>query len=296
MRVFAFTIAIICLSVPSLFGQARTLHSPASTEGLIEPFQTVRVAAPESATIADVLVRQGQVVQKGSPLVQMDIDILQSALLVAKAKADARAKLDAAAIELDVKQRRVEILKSLGKDNASSEELIRATADCELAKAAVLAAQEERSQNQLETKRIEMQLEKRTIRSPIHGVVVRVHHQIGEFVTNLDPVVVTVAELSRLRAVIYPPTELAQTLSVDAVVGLRLEDGQSVDVTVDFVSPVTDADSRTVRTELVLENPKGKFRSGARCWLGIQPTTKVEQNSGLTDVRGVSAFSTKDLK
>jgi multidrug efflux pump subunit AcrA (membrane-fusion protein) len=115
-------------------------------------------------------------------------------------------------------------------------------------------------------------------------------------VTNLDPVVVTVAELSRLRAVIYPPTELAQTLSVDAVVGLRLEDGQSVDVTVDFVSPVTDADSRTVRTELVLENPKGKFRSGARCWLGIQPTTKVEQNSGLTDVRGVSAFSTKDLK
>ncbi len=239
-----------------------------SVEGFAEPVQLINVASPESGTIQQVLVKQGQAVKKGDALIQMDQETLLPSLDLAKAKAEARAKLNAAKIELQVKQRRVENLNRLGKENSSSEELIRATADVELASTQVLAAEEEIRENVLEAKRIEAQLARRTIRSPINGVVVRVHHHEGEFITTAEPHVVTVADLSQLRIVFHPLAGDAERLSSANLASVRLQrNSEVVETKVDFVSPVTSADSGTVRVELLLDNPYGRFRSGVRCWL-----------------------------
>ena len=239
-----------------------------SVEGFAEPVQLINVASPESGTIQQVLVKQGQAVKKGDALIQMDQETLLPSLDLAKAKAEARAKLNAAKIELQVKQRRAENLSRLGKENSSSEEVIRATADVELAATQVMAAEEEIRQNVLEAKRIEAQLARRTIRSPISGVIVRVHHHEGEFITTAEPHVVTVADLSQLRIVLHPLAGDAERLVSASHVSVRLQRANEVVKTkIDFVSPVTSADSGTVRVELLLENSDGRYRSGARCWL-----------------------------
>ncbi len=261
----------IAISVATLLKSEAASAQQSTTvlaEGFAEPRQTVDVASPESGTIQDVLVKQGQKVRKGDALVQMDPESLLPSLELAKAKAEARAKLEAAKIELNVKQRRVDNLNRLGKENSSSEEMIRATADVELARTSVLAAEEEIRQSQLEAKRFEVQLERRTIRSPINGVVLRLHHEPGEFVTIAEPTLVTVADLSQLRIVLHPLAADAESLEENGRVQVRLErKADAVEAMVDFVSPVTNADSGTVRVELLLENSDGRFRSGQRCWL-----------------------------
>ena len=237
-------------------------------EGLAEPVRQVEVASPESGTIEKVVVRQGQKVKKGDALVQMDSEILLPALQLAKAKSEIRAKLDAAKIEVQVKQRRLENLARLGKENSSSEEMIRATADVELAQTQVMAAEEEIRQNLLEVKRIEVQLERRTIRSPIDGIITRIHHFNGEYITNSEPYVATVVDLSQLRLVFFVPSLEAEQLSQTTSAEVRLERPREiVATTVDFVSPVTSADSGTVRVELLLDNKAGNYRSGLRCSL-----------------------------
>lgn len=254
-------VLLLCLLYPV------TTHAQ-SVEGFAEPVHLVNVASPEAGTIQQVLVRQGQVVKKGDPLIQMDQETLLPALELAKARSEGRAKLEAAKIELQLKQRRLENFSRLGKENSSSEEILRATADVELAKTSVMAAEEEIREHVLEAKRIEAQLARRTILSPINGVVIRIHQHEGEFITTAEPHVVTIADLSELRIVLHLTSSEAELLMSADSASVRLERGDEVvQTTVDFISPVTNADSGTVRVELLLKNPNGKYRSGVRCWL-----------------------------
>lgn len=276
-RALSITAALIWLPESTVRAQ--------SVEGFAEPVQTVDVASPESGTVQEIRVRQGQKVRKGDVLVQMDPDALLPALELAKAKAEARAKMEAAKIELQVKQRRLDNLNRLGKENSSSEEVVRATADVDLAKTSVMAAEEEIRQSQLEAKRIEVQLERRTIRSPINGVVLKLHHDPGEFVTISAPTLVTVADLSQLRIVLHPMSADASSLEEKARVQVQLErQNELADAIVDFVSPVTNADSGTIRIELLVDNPTNRFRSGQRCWLlptvPLKATTKGSDRLG----------------
>lgn len=291
-RVMVSLLVLACFHTSGLAEEATDTGVPGMFEGLIEPAQTVRVAAAENATIQEILVTQGQAVKKGEPLIQMDQDLLLSTLQLAKCKAESRAKLDAASIEVQVKQRRVDNFEKLGKENSSSEELIRARADLELAKTAVLAAEEDIQQNRLEAKRVEVQLDKRTIRSPITGIVSRIHRQVGELVTNADPIVVTVVDLHRLRIVLHPPSTVAQHYANAKTAMVGLGPGVIQETKVDFVSPVTDADSNTVRMELLLDNPNGIYRSGSRCWLvdsnaadTSMPLPKLTNTQGRLELR-----------
>lgn len=310
---FRLTVALMLISMAAT-------TAAQDIEGFAEPKTLVAVASPEPGTIHEVLVRQGQTVKRGDPLIQMDTETLLPALDLSKAKAESRAALNAAQIELQLKQRRFENLSKLGKDNSSSEELLRAQADVDLAQTQVLKAEEEIRQNVLDTRLIETQLARRTIRSPINGVVTRIHRQAGEFVGSTEPQVVSVADLSQLRIVFFPPSEHIEHLEHATRAEVRMErvSGQSsiaqsdesgrdvrapgarasrpqnsppfrtdmergqlrVPATIDFVSPITNADSGTVRVELLIDNPAGQFRSGLRCWLDdIRPTSESAERS-----------------
>lgn len=153
-----------------------------------------------------------------------------------------------------------------------------------------MAAEEEIRQSQLEAKRIEVQLARRTIRSPINGVILRLHHEPGEFVTISEPTLVTVADLSQLKIVLHPMSSEATSLEENTKVQVRLErQNEQAEATVSFVSPVTNADSGTVRIELLVDNPSNRFRSGQRCWLITTPvsTTGSKQSASVRNASEV---------
>jgi len=245
-------------------------------EGFTEPYRSVEVAAPESGTIEEIPVRQGQLVKKGDVLVVLDRDLLQASLEIAKAKAESTAKLEATKIELLLKQRRLDNFIRLGKGNSSNEETERARADADLARTQVLAAEEELKLSVLDLKRIQVQLDRRTIRSPLEGVVTRLYFEVGESVPQADPKVATVVDLNRLRVVFHPPTRLAESLAPKSAVPVRLLRTDTVVQTeIEYVSPVTDADSGSVRVEVILDNTNAKYRSGMRC--SLSPDARIGQ-------------------
>jgi RND family efflux transporter MFP subunit len=262
---FAFAIASVVLASSSASGQ--TLLS------FTEPYETVLVAAPEAGIIDSVAVEEGDRVVQDQVIASLDDRVLQASLAAAEAKARTQGELAAAQAAHEIRRRRVEKFRSLQlQGHASPEEVEQAEADLAIAAANLISAQEGRRQSELEADRIRVGIERRVIRSPIDGVVLRLHKTAGEAVGNGDAQVATIVQLAALRVTLYLPTAHAARLRPGETVPLRFADsGAPATGRVEFVSPVTNSDSGTVRVVVVIDNPHGQHRSGVRCDLAKTP-------------------------
>ncbi len=239
-------------------------------EGFTEPAQTIAVAAAENGIVQDVRVELGQAVKKGEVLGTLDDDVLKATLEIAQLKANSTAAIDAAKAELEIKQQKLTALNDINRNGGGSrEEHSRAKADTELARAKLKSAEETLAADRLEVKRTEVQLQRRTIRSPIDGVITEIHREPGEFLSITEPKLFTVVRLDRLRAKFYVPAENSHRFSKGHRVKLAGQtDEKSLTGEVEFVSPVTHAESGLVRVDVMLDNRDGRLRSGQRLTLG----------------------------
>jgi RND family efflux transporter MFP subunit len=195
--------------------------------------------------------------------------VLEVSLQIAATSKEARGQLNSAEAELRLRTERLKSLEALREsEHASEEEVIRATEEKEVAEGNLLAVHEALQVKGLEFHRIQAQLERRQVRSPIGGVVAQIYKDRGEFVAPTDPIVLTLVQLDPLLA----------TFSVPASSAYRLKEGQKVTVkvgpsakaasgTIDFISPVINAQSGTVTVKVQFPNASGQFRSGDNCRL-----------------------------
>ena len=156
------------------------------------------------------------------------------------------------------------------------EEVDRTRADVAIAEAHVLAAEEESALRQLEYDKTAIQLNRRVVTSPVAGAVAAVLKTTGEFVAPTDPYLVEIVELDRLVASFSILSQQAAALRPDQKVAVRLADsGELVEGSLEFLAPVTDAESGTVRVKVRLDNADGRHRSGQRCTLLLaEPPTQ----------------------
>lgn len=269
-RVFVAFIAMICLP-PTSAGIDLNNSKAASTSviGFTEPFVTIDLAASETGTLQALNVKRGQAVKAGQVLAVLDSEVLQANLAIADARAEAKSKLKAATIRRDRAKENYEKLQLALKEGfGGRRELEIAASELELSETEIKAVQDEQNINQLEVARIKAELRRRQLVSPIDGVVTKTHRDVGEFVASVDPEVVTVVDLSRLRIRFHPDSNAAAQIqpgiSLDV---LLMHSGQVVQTVVEFVSPVIDADSNTIQVDVLLDNSKHQFRSGRRCQL-----------------------------
>ncbi len=232
-----------------------------------EPVELIKVACGETGIVGSVRVVRGARVQRDELLLELDMSVLEAAQQLAAAKARSTARLNAAQVEFEQKNQRYQKLEQLLRENAGSpEEVERAKADMQVANQNVVALQEEKEQNQLELKEIEARIERRRVRSPIGGDVVDVRRKQGEFVSPNDPHVATVVRLDQLRVVFHLPTGKAASFQRGDVVNVLLMQSDEVtEATLEYVAPITSADSGRVRVDALIENADGRFRSGVPC-------------------------------
>lgn len=242
-----------------------------AVEGFTEPYRTVELAAPEPGTITSLVVREGDAVKQGQLVAALDVEILQASLEIARARAESTARLDSALAEAAMRRARLEKLAALAASgNARIQEVERARADVEIAEAAVCLAREERLLASLECKRVEAQIERRMLRSPFDGVVAAIHRRESEQVTALEPAVMTLVQLDPLCVHFSIPGGQAAALAAGQQVKLLFAGApRKAQGRIEWVSPVTDKASGTVKVKVVLANPQGAFRSGVRCRLQL---------------------------
>ncbi len=244
-------------------------------EGFTEPRYQILVAAPETGIVNQLHVVEGDRVTPGQVLGVLDDDILEATLAIAKKAKEAKGAIRSAQAEWDLKIDRLKRFEELRKKNhASAEEVQRAQMENDVAEARFLAASEAQEVKELEYRRAEVQLARRKVRSPIAGVVIEVHKDRGEFVSPTDAVMFTVVQLDPLLATFSIPSAQAAKLSKGQRTGVTFEkSGRTAVGVIEFVSPVINAQSSTVKVKVEIPNPSGQFQSGQRCRLNPDAVT-----------------------
>ncbi|MEO8496040.1 MAG: efflux RND transporter periplasmic adaptor subunit [Planctomycetota bacterium] len=253
-------------------------------EGFTEPYRDIDVAASESALLENVEVREGDRVQAGQLLAQLDASVLRASLEIVKATAAAEGRLESAEAEVKMQSEIVAKLHELReRSHASRQEVERAEAQLQIAEARRKAVQEEQQVMMLECQRTRVQLEQRRLISPIDGIVTRIFKDRGEFVSLADPVVLKVVQLDPLLVVFAVPTKQGRELSAGEDVEVCFAESENRTTgSIEFVSPTADPQSGTTRVRVRIPNPNELLPSGAPCRLVLpspsaQPAGLVRQ-------------------
>ncbi|MCA9261859.1 MAG: HlyD family efflux transporter periplasmic adaptor subunit, partial [Planctomycetales bacterium] len=210
LKRFAFTLA--ACSVASC-GYAELV------EGFTEPFRTIHVAAAETGIVSRVFVREGETVAAGQQLVMLDDEVHRMLLEIARQQMDSTGRINSTRAELELHQSRYAKLAELRQvGQAYQQEVDRARADVEVAQGRLLAIEEELALRKLEHQKIAVQLERRTVTAPVGGVVTVLTKNIGEYVSPVDPEVVTLVQLNPLRATFLMSRQQAATVRVGSPV------------------------------------------------------------------------------
>jgi RND family efflux transporter MFP subunit len=271
-----------CVAVLALLAATHVQAAP-PVEGFLEPYKTIDVAASESGIIDALEVIEGQSVKKGQALAQLDQDVHKAAVEIARRSAEARGQLNGAQSELNLVSSRLKKLQLLRqKDHATPEEISRAELDVATAEARVLIAKETLEIRSAEFERYRIQLERRTVRSPIDGIVIVLHRDVGEFVSPNEPVVASVVQLDPLIATFSIPIGAVAELELLKSLSLKVSStGQSIEGQVDYIAPVMNPQTGTVTVKVRVPNPKGKLRSGEKClFSGMTPPTPIPTPRG----------------
>ncbi|MEL6107889.1 MAG: efflux RND transporter periplasmic adaptor subunit [Planctomycetota bacterium] len=236
-------------------------------ECFTEPYRRVDVPAAEIGVIHSIVVNEGDTVAKGQLVAKLDDEVLRNSLEIARTAKDATGSLQAALSELKSRQRQLANYQALReKENATERELQRAETAMDLAVAKVQVVRDELEVRRMEFERTNAQLKKRQILAPLGGVVVEIEKEAGEFVSPNDPVVLSIVELSRLKAVFSVPHESVSQLKVGdtAIVRVGMNDVRA-DAVIQFVSPTADPQSGTVRVKLSISNGARALPCGVIC-------------------------------
>ena len=236
-------------------------------EAFTEPYLRIAVPSPENGVIETLMVKEGDTVSQKQMVAKLDDEVLQSSLNLARAARNATGALMSAKADMEMKKQQVDSYRTLSKDgNASHRELARVEMDLSQSNARLLSVREEQELRDLEYERIKMQIRQRQIKSPIEGIVIAIEKQVGEFVSMTDPVMMHIVQLDALKAVFSVPRRGAEGLERGQVIELMLGyDAESCEGVIEFVSPIANPESNTVRVKVRIENADRKIPSGVTC-------------------------------
>ena len=235
-------------------------------EGFTEPYRTLKIAADETGTIAEVLVTEGERVDAGQPLARLNSEVHEAMLAIAAQNMKADGRIRSAQADLQMRQSRLEKLREiLNEGFARQEEVDRAAAEVDIAQANLHAAKEDSITKQLEHHKMAVQLNRRTIVAPVDGIVTVLHKEQGEYVAPNAPEIVTLAQLNTLLANFTLTGSQARSLQRGDELPIIFSEGTDCRGTIEFVSPIMDAESGTVLIKVRIDNTNGVYRSGQRC-------------------------------
>ncbi len=254
---------IIVISLNALVFSAPCLLSAAET--FLVPNQYIEIRSPFQVTVQAIHVEEGQAVEKGDLLVELDSRILQAREQQLLTVTSFHGVLDSASAMVKMQQDRLVMVEKLRKSgNARRKELEKVKTDLAVSRAKFLEAQEGRERTLLELEIAKTQVEERRLKSPVSAVVLKIHKQPSEMTSPTDPEpVITLVQLDPLLAVFHLPVLQAQALKKGDTVSLFMSE-KEIPARVEFVSPVIDAESGTMRVRFRVVNLEGTLISGSR--------------------------------
>lgn len=263
------TLPCTLIAMVLVFGQVAFAQGD-GIDGFTEPFQKIDLASDESGAIDRLEVRAGDFVKQGSIIARLDDRAQQLQVRVATHMAKSESQILAATHALSKRESILRQLRKLkAKGHATESELIRADLELSIAKAKLMSVKEEKVVREIEKLRAEVQLDRRLIRAPFDGVVAKVHRRQGEFLSPLNPEIVTLVQVDRIFAKFSVPSSQVSMFEIGREFEVSIGNGKIVTGRVHEVGVEIDARSSTVEIKLVIDNVDNAIKSGEHCTLRI---------------------------
>jgi HlyD family secretion protein len=278
--------------------QPRDLVASVTASGKIEPQTSVDISADITGRITRIAVKEGDLVQKGQFLIQIDPTQYEAAVARAEAllSSSAASQVQARA-NLDQSERQLRRSREIRVSNPtliSDEALEQAQTAYDVARANYNSATAQVGQNRATLEEAKDQLSKTRLVSPITGRVTRLEVEEGE--------VAVPGTFSRETALLMTVSDLSVILAkvqVDETDVVRLAMGDSVQVTIDafpdtaFMGRVTKISNSAQLTatatssgstdravdfdvEITLANPPKEIRPDLSCTAKIVTDTRAK--------------------
>lgn len=286
IRSVSFVGLKVVSGIVALFLMSVTVQAQVKTS-VTEPYEMSKIAAAEQGVIQRIEIVEGQSIQSGQVLAKMDEGILPQSRRLAELKANSESRINAMKAELKLRQNQKDNMDDLIESgHANPFEVEQVVAKFEQATAEYEGALEERAENLAELDRIDAEIQRRSIRSPISGIVTEIHKRHGEFVSANDPIFATVVQLDRLRVRFYLDSETTGKLKAGQTVKIYVgKDQVEVSGVIEFVSPVVQPKTNLARVNVVISNQELTIRSGIVCRWEQDPRSTIQASHSETPRR-----------
>ena len=234
-------------------------------ECLIQPDEIVHISSPIDGILSKVYVDDSDHVSKGQKLAQLESSVQQAAVEVAKAKSLRTDEIQLRETDLAFTKRKLNrIIELHDKHSVSPSDKDKAETAVALAEFELQKARNNNKLATLEYKKAKKSLEKRTIRSPINGIIVTRTASPGESVERSP--IFTIAKIEQLKVELIVPVEYFGLIKVGmkAHVIPEIVNTSKYTATVTVVDKVIDAPSGTFSVRLSLPNPGQTLPGGLK--------------------------------
>lgn len=236
--------------------------------GLAFPVSDVQVSASVAGLVHRISVRPGQLVKPGELLLELDNASQQVELRRRAVMLDDNSELQTARVRLAALTDLLGMTELVASksQSVSKEELVKARLEKATAEGRLQQLVAQKARERVEHEQAQLELQQRTVRAPMAGVVVDVPMDVGEWAKPGD-VMVRLADISQVELRLNLPQTAAASFRVGNRVVARFEAGaaqvQSTGL-VNFVSPLADSASGLVDVRIRFANPAGRIRPGAK--------------------------------
>jgi RND family efflux transporter MFP subunit len=256
----------------ALLAAACLLVAPAHAnpyECLIEPNQSVEIRSSVEGVIEKVLVKRGDRVKVGQVLAQLESNAEVSAVELARYRAETEGRISSAKNRSDYAAKKLDRSNNLyAKSFVAAQVRDEAEAEKRITESELKEATENREIAKYEHRHAIDLLNRRTLRSPIDGVVMdRLLNpgDLAEAGTGRKPILKLV-QVAPLRVEVVLPLEAYGKLKANSVAEVVPEGlGGRYNATVTVIDSVFDSASGTFGVRLALPNTKGELPAGIRC-------------------------------
>jgi RND family efflux transporter MFP subunit len=263
-------VSALRLSVTSALVVAGAVALSAQQSGIIGVVRAhdQAIVQSETAGIVDrIVVKEGDLVEEGQPIVELRRQRQEIALEVARAgllRAEAQGAETSALLDAARKERERAIAAA---DVLSRKDVEDARDAVERLEASLRVQMADVARAQQELKLREHELRQTRLVAPFAGTVTRILVHRGDALNPVETQVAEVVDLTRLYVEVLLPRQDALRLKVGAPIAVAVERewlGRAGVVTgnVSYVNPTVDAASRMVTVKIDVPNPSGAIRPG----------------------------------
>lgn len=250
-------------------------QEPAQLNCRIEPSVTIEMSSAVEGVISEVLVDKNDEVKKGDVLARLDAGLETATAELRRVQSELTSDVQAQQLTLAFSERALARVKDLyDKKAASFSELDKHKTEYAIAQQQLQQALDRKRQAELEYKRALADLQRRTLISPVDGVVVERMKEPGEHI-DFEPVLKLV-QLDPLRVEVFAPASLYGKVKPGAKANVIPElggDSRSYPAEVTLVDQVIDGPSNTFGIRLSIDNPGNRLPSGLKCRVTFEGVT-----------------------